>query len=578
MKIRLLGILSFLLNLGIVLPGLAQKKLEPHPFGDVINFDEQVTDSMRASGIWGSSVGVKSIGNLSSISKRYNRMYSPVMFGVKLNPTLTNYRLSSVRSFYKNYAAFRISDQSDAVLIALGITKNNINDFRYHVVVNDSAEVIHWSPIPKLEQGYGATVPYGFIGKFNYPDKQVLVEVINIKDYRLRDGVIFDWRKNFRPVIIRITAHGYATSNHDTLRMMERKPSHGYRIKYDSITGAPSEIKFAYGEVNDMQILLKEHESVPYITDLYKIEDGKRINLGSPTDRDFQTDLMFFSMHNYQPGNYEIIIQPRVGESDAEGQEVHIQVVILPPTLAGRVLSRLLTPYVLGCLIISVLFFVIYRRRLNIRLARSIQAKQIISLKLMAIRSQLNPHFMFNALTSIQNLVNKKDIESANHYLSRFADLTRKVLNTGEKDLISLEDELKILDDYLQMEQLRFNFKYELNVGNGVNVANTEVPAMLLQPFVENAVKHGVAKLREKGLIKIEISQPGKDLVFSIIDNGPGFKQEKQDGQNSSFGLKLSEERIGLLNEIYKSQPTKLNIQSAETGTNVTVTLTNWVS
>ena len=184
---------------------------------------------------------------------------------------------------------------------------------------------------------------------------------------------------------------------------------------------------------------------------------------------------------------------------------------------------------------------------------------------------------MFNALTSIQNLVNKKDMDGANHYLSRFADLTRKVLNTGEHDLISLDDEINILDDYLQMEQLRFNFKYDIKADANLNRENIDVPAMLLQPFVENAVKHGVANLREKGLVTIHINNEGSNLVFIISDNGPGFKQNTGEAIKDSFGLKLTEERIELLNQVYKDQPVILNVQTAATGTTITITLTNWI-
>lgn len=185
---------------------------------------------------------------------------------------------------------------------------------------------------------------------------------------------------------------------------------------------------------------------------------------------------------------------------------------------------------------------------------------------------------MFNALTSIQNLVNKKDIEGANHYLSRFANLTRKVLNTGEHDLISLEDELRILDDYLQMEQLRFGFQYRIEPDASVNMANTEVPAMLLQPFVENAVKHGVSDLRERGEIAVIVCNENNNLNLIITDNGVGFKPRSNQDGGSSFGLKLSEERIELLNQLYAGNPFSLSIDSNADGTTVTVKLKDWIS
>lgn len=182
---------------------------------------------------------------------------------------------------------------------------------------------------------------------------------------------------------------------------------------------------------------------------------------------------------------------------------------------------------------------------------------------------------MFNALTSIQGLMNKNDIPAANHYLTLFANLTRKVLNTGEQDLISLEDELKIQEDYLQMEQLRFGFQYEVKVGEDINVANTEIPAMLLQPFVENAIKHGVALLQQNGRIQVQVNKQGNNLLLSVTDNGKGFDKRSVQQQEGSLGLKLSEERIALLNQVHPDQPAILSIDSKQTGTTITITLTN---
>jgi LytS/YehU family sensor histidine kinase len=159
-----------------------------------------------------------------------------------------------------------------------------------------------------------------------------------------------------------------------------------------------------------------------------------------------------------------------------------------------------------------------------------------------------------------------------------FADLTRKVLNTSERELISMEDELKILEDYLQMEQLRFGFQYQIKVDNSINIANTDIPAMLLQPFVENAIKHGVATLQQKGMIQVLINKQENDLILSVTDNGQGFNQTVVQNNKTAFGLKLSKERIALLNLMYKDQPVALNIDPKTTGTTITIKLTNLLS
>jgi len=216
-----------------------------------------------------------------------------------------------------------------------------------------------------------------------------------------------------------------------------------------------------------------------------------------------------------------------------------------------------------------------FYRNYRLKLEKARQDQENIGLKLRSIRSQLNPHFMFNALTSIQNLINKNDVPAANHYLTLFANLTRKVLSTGEHDLITVADEVQIQEYYLEMEQLRFGFKYNIQVSSSINKDNTEIPAMLLQPFVENAVKHGVGANGSKGTVNITIDKLGNDLILAVADNGAGFDKTALQNQSTSFGLKLSEQRIELLNQLNKDQPVTLAIDSTATGTRVIITLVN---
>lgn len=198
--------------------------------------------------------------------------------------------------------------------------------------------------------------------------------------------------------------------------------------------------------------------------------------------------------------------------------------------------------------------------------------REIVQLQLAPVRSQLNPHFLFNALSGIQNLMNKNEIDNANKYLSKFARLTRNVLNN--KELVSLAQEKTLLDDYLQMEQLRFGFKYEIKHDENLDLENIEIPSMLLQPFVENAVKHGIALKNTEGNIEITFSRNGNNLVFTVADNGKGFNAEKA---YEGLGLSLSKNRIALLNSIYKETPFVLTINSGKEGTKISLTLTDWL-
>ena len=113
------------------------------------------------------------------------------------------------------------------VLVALGITSANISNYRYHVIKNDSIELMPWSPIPKLEKKYGAEVPYGAIGIFRSPGDMIAVEVVNTKDYSIRDGVMYDWRADYKPRLSSLTAN----TSSNFYELLNPKTSNNYTKK-----------------------------------------------------------------------------------------------------------------------------------------------------------------------------------------------------------------------------------------------------------------------------------------------------------------------------------------------------------
>lgn len=586
MKKRILLLLGWLLLGYLTVPIVLGQIRSVSPFGKNFQFDLISTDTrsnLRGHDIF--TVPDNAVYVVFDYLKKHPHdpsdmnmaPNSPIILGVKLNPTLLDYFcFAEVQSVSKNYKSYTISDSSAATLIALGITAQNVNDYKYHVVENDSVELVPWSPIPKMEQKYGAKKPYGFIGEFKAPGKQILVEVVNIKHYNIRDGVVFDWRINLEPTITQIRVDRKQGIG---FNLNYAKLNSNYATSFDKQTGLPLDLKFSIDSVYGFGLNLKQHQTIPYSVYLISNIAGKvdTVRLNNWLIEDHYD---FISEHYNKPGKYELIIQRfgRLGNW-GKGQQLRIPFEVLPPPVLQKKASlKQILPYATATLTSVALLFLAYRRNSERKLARSAQEKEGINLKLRSIRSQLNPHFMFNALTSIQNLMNKNDTEAANRYLSMFADLTRKVLNTTEQELISIEDELKILEDYLQMEQLRFGFQYQINVDEGINIANTDIPAMLLQPFVENAIKHGVAALQHNGIIKVLIDKQKNDLILSVTDNGQGFNKKPDQSNKTSFGLKLSEERIALLNQMYKDQPVTLNIDSKSSGTVITIKLANLLS
>lgn len=285
-------------------------------------------------------------------------------------------------------------------------------------------------------------------------------------------------------------------------------------------------------------------------------------------------------------GDYEIIIQPLIRwdisldgilDYDISPQEIEKYTAryTLAITLDQESYTKkeaftytFIVTLFIGLIFLIILYFT--KKRNKKKLAEQEQQKNTAKLQLNSIRSQLNPHFLFNALSGIQNLMNKNEIENANKYLSTFARLTRNVLD--DKELISLSQEKNLLDDYLQMEQLRFGFQYEIHHSEDLDLAN--IPSMLLQPFVENAVKHGISQQATAGKIRIEFIKQANDLVLTVTDNGNGFDTEKK---HQGLGLQLSNSRIALLNSIYKDNRFILAIQSTTDGTKIGLTLTDWL-
>jgi hypothetical protein len=227
-----------------------------------------------------------------------------------------------------------------------------------------------------------------------------------------------------------------------------------------------------------------------------------------------------------------------------------------------------------GTLIAFVLAVLIFRsRRLQRKLykqkeetekkERQIEKNELemkmTELEQMALRAQMNPHFIFNSLNSVQHFIMNKDVEGVNKYLGTFAHLIRQTLNNSGKQLVSIDEEVKYLDTYLALEKMKSNdsFNYIINVKENVDRSATFVPGMILQPFVENSIKHGVThKEKNDGLINISISKNGK-LVCLVEDNGIGRKKAgeiKLAGEGAvyeSTGMTITMNRIETINKIY---------------------------
>lgn len=235
----------------------------------------------------------------------------------------------------------------------------------------------------------------------------------------------------------------------------------------------------------------------------------------------------------------------------------------------------LLAIIVLSLLVVFIVFQQQQKRKLAELSKKDLENKQT-KLELKAVYAQLNPHFIFNALSSIQGLINKNQIDEANKYLTEFSTLLRSALKNTDKELVPMSVEIQIMETYLNLEQLRFLFQYKIVVPDNINTNALELPPLLLQPIIENAIKHGVSAMNEKGTIDIEFSKKESDLIISIEDNGTGFDTDNI--RSVGVGLKLTKERIQLFNQNSTEQIIFLTIESNfGNGTTVFLIFKNWL-
>ena len=205
----------------------------------------------------------------------------------------------------------------------------------------------------------------------------------------------------------------------------------------------------------------------------------------------------------------------------------------------------------------------LYRQR------KLVLEKETAEVKQQLLRQQMNPHFIFNALNAIQNHFLTGDVETSVLLMGQFSRLMRSVLNNSNETFVSIHDELEMLRLYLDIEQLRTDrkFDYEINVDSGVDIHHTQLPSMVTQIFVENAIWHGISPKKGKGLISLHVTKQNEHTIFTVRDDGVGRKysmQRKTASQKShrSIGTTLVKERIRQINRKF-SKNIRLLVEDA---------------
>jgi ligand-binding sensor domain-containing protein len=260
---------------------------------------------------------------------------------------------------------------------------------------------------------------------------------------------------------------------------------------------------------------------------------------------------------NLEPGEYTFQVKASNNDGVWNDQGVALTIVILPPFWQTWWFTAMLA--VAAILFMGLIVNIVRNRfREKIRIA-----KLIAELELKALIAQMNPHFIFNCLTSIQELIIVHKQDEAMHYLHQFSKLLRTVLQSSEKNFISLDQELTLLELYLELESMRFDkqFHYEIHVDSDIDPEEVIIPSFLLQPFVENALWHGLMHKKGERNLRIAFNLESEDvLLCSIADDGIGRKQGTLIRKSSikktyrSMGMKIIRERMALMkkqNEVF---------------------------
>jgi ligand-binding sensor domain-containing protein/two-component sensor histidine kinase len=306
------------------------------------------------------------------------------------------------------------------------------------------------------------------------------------------------------------------------------------------------------------------------LTYQYKMSDDTDDNW-IDTEKDF---LDFISMNE---GDYKISVRAKT-QNSIWSEPVMLSFEIKPG------FTETVYFYMLAFLFFTGIILSIAKYRINLNKRKNSEqieiVKKIDELKFQALSAMMNPHFIFNSLNSIQYLINIEKKKEANDYVAMMAKLIRQNLDTAQSSFIYLEDEISRLRLYLEIEKLRFGdkFSYEIETGNDVNVNAIMIPNMIVQPFVENSIWHGIMKSGNNGKISVSFTfenlnideEITRSLLIKVTDNGVGLKKglkNRSENDHVSKGIRIIEDRLRLLSkEIHLPQPLYIEDLSERNG------------
>ncbi len=471
--------------------------------------------------------------------------------------------------------AIPIFDTSGIIITINGINAKNAHEYEFRVLQNKKKVVVNWRT-PRL------FVPVYWMSRIADSTKvdEVTAYLGHFKA-AYDTGLTFEVRKKAFPDSVSIAVSAYwvkwkprvvsvftFSELPDFLRVFNKQwGSQMLRNSYNSNWKDDTAVLKLKTEFNH-----DDNNLVFYLDDIISSKNVTEYNLVNGSDstgwnsNDFDFNLVW--LKNLSPGNYKLKLRYSM-------QREHISSYQF--TIHAAWYQTLWAKIGLSVLVLAAMGFVVllWRSRKQAETLKTQNTqKQLVQTELKSIRSQFNPHFVFNALSSIQGLITKNDSENASKYLLEFSNLMRDSLKASTNEFVSIASEIKILENYLKLEKLRFGFNYHIETSKLIDNNAIEIPSLFLQPLLENAVKHGISSLQEKGRLYLTFEKVENDMLVIVKDNGKGFKDtDKVEG----FGLQLTKERIKLLNQTLNEQLIDFSVTRVNDQTQVVIHFKNWL-
>jgi signal transduction histidine kinase len=470
-------------------------------------------------------------------------------------------------------------DSSNVYFITPGIHPSNAILYEYRVLLNGKTVITPWKTVTQFTDDnfqLNAFKKYlGFLGGYKTTWGNAIILELRKRgsDSLVASSAVY-WAETkpqllqiYTPadleellIMLKTSYNPYTPKIHsgELLKWQTRYP----RNQLDPATGLPKKLILQPGESSVIFYLSSgvfKRKAIEY----QLLKNNKVVVNWQPNDN----DNSFIRVKQLTQGDYQLFIRYSAQRHNVTPYSFEVKAAWYQTTVFKLVAGILLVAFISA-------IYLSYRLVKQQRRTRAGEAKrQQLALELKAIYTQLNPHFIFNSLSSIQGLINTNDTKAANQYLSEFGSLMRNTLTGTDNNFTPLANDINTLDSYLKLEQLRFGFMYTIRTDDSIDLQETDVPFLLLQPIVENAVKHGVAGMQDKGMITVTFERDNNNIIATVQDNGNGFPGKVKTG----YGLRLTRDRIALLNQAMSGRSIHLDIVNNVPGTIVKINLINWL-